>query len=778
MFFCKPYNNIFTYLKYYILNCVFFVIRYGTVQSVAVGLAKGCIGLVGKPIVGVLDATTHVGDSVRGAVREVSLKSKEPLRRRKCNTPLGPDMRLLPYDLKITLGFRLLQQCDNFLQQKKDDLTKIPFLSSLVNSVLKQPKKPAMSTKHDDSFEEEDDDDVLQDEYAMDLRNIRSNHDFLRSSLFKTYHKPVEYDHNEYVIYTLNINNDLVKLIEEFIIVTNRRLVTCVIKKGPQSAILSLWQCNLHNIVDTSFKYKTLKINLEPNVQRRVRYDYWNCEEIFEKSFTGTNFFEIEQLKKIQLILSAVSNNLDKCKIDELVSYPTNWDDLYKVFHVGPWQFSKFDGDGKILVDETILKLGWKEPKQHGSLSISTTPLFSKVVHDDTKPTPTPTTQVTQNLSPLNNSLTVNDSFLSQTSFHNDKIDVESRKNLMNQLKHIKASREMLTGKSDRESLEPSKLLDDLEMSTKNIGSYKSKLSKIYKNRYSSGSGTSKLSSNDGSQDTQVQSKASTKNIKSEEFDNKLDNLDEISLNSSGSFDHLPDKSEDVSNQVDNECCKNFNENLINNKNHISSETFTETFNSSNVIGNITFEIPDNSHLKSVEEKVETYLNNEELNEKVKPYDDSNKTLSSKPNNYDPKFPSTHNVFKLGDVIEARYMEGSRWFPGEIVGVNSDGTYNIRYRNGDEEINASKEFVRLFIEASSLKFRSSSDTIPRRESRPASEKLEFTPSYTVAKESSSNDQDDADDSETAYLKTRNFITYTRGSTAKKKSIKKNSESED
>jgi hypothetical protein len=45
--------------------------RYGTTSGLLVGLMKGIVGLVGKPIIGVLDATTHIGDSVRDSVRKV-----------------------------------------------------------------------------------------------------------------------------------------------------------------------------------------------------------------------------------------------------------------------------------------------------------------------------------------------------------------------------------------------------------------------------------------------------------------------------------------------------------------------------------------------------------------------------------------------------------------------------------------------------------------------------------------------------------------------------------
>lgn len=41
--------------------------------------------------------------------------------------------------------------------------------------------------------------------------------------------------------------------------------------------------------------------------------------------------------------------------------------------------------------------------------------------------------------------------------------------------------------------------------------------------------------------------------------------------------------------------------------------------------------------------------------------------------------------FKLGDRIVARYNDENEWFPGIIQEVNMDGTYFVRYMDGEEE---------------------------------------------------------------------------------------------
>ena len=49
---------------------------------------------------------------------------------------------------------------------------------------------------------------------------------------------------------------------------------------------------------------------------------------------------------------------------------------------------------------------------------------------------------------------------------------------------------------------------------------------------------------------------------------------------------------------------------------------------------------------------------------------------------------------KPGDAIEANYGGGGSWFPGRVGSVNADGTFDIRYDDGDAEQGVSAELVR------------------------------------------------------------------------------------
>ena len=48
---------------------------------------------------------------------------------------------------------------------------------------------------------------------------------------------------------------------------------------------------------------------------------------------------------------------------------------------------------------------------------------------------------------------------------------------------------------------------------------------------------------------------------------------------------------------------------------------------------------------------------------------------------------SGKSAFKLGDKVEAKFKGGVKWFSGRISSVNRDGTYDVRYDDGDEEQN-------------------------------------------------------------------------------------------
>ena len=49
---------------------------------------------------------------------------------------------------------------------------------------------------------------------------------------------------------------------------------------------------------------------------------------------------------------------------------------------------------------------------------------------------------------------------------------------------------------------------------------------------------------------------------------------------------------------------------------------------------------------------------------------------------------------RVGDDVEARYKKGRKWFPGNIHAVNRNGTYDIRYKDGDSERDVEPDLVR------------------------------------------------------------------------------------
>ena len=64
-----------------------------------------------------------------------------------------------------------------------------------------------------------------------------------------------------------------------------------------------------------------------------------------------------------------------------------------------------------------------------------------------------------------------------------------------------------------------------------------------------------------------------------------------------------------------------------------------------------------------------------------------------------PSRPAEHE-FSEGDKVEVLYKgKGTKWFSGKISRVNRDGTFDIKYDDGDSEAGALKVNVRRHSEA-------------------------------------------------------------------------------
>lgn len=61
---------------------------------------------------------------------------------------------------------------------------------------------------------------------------------------------------------------------------------------------------------------------------------------------------------------------------------------------------------------------------------------------------------------------------------------------------------------------------------------------------------------------------------------------------------------------------------------------------------------------------------------------------------------SSHTAFRVGDTIEARYKRGTRWYPGAIRKANLNGTFDIRYNDGDAESGVPMELIRSTVSSS------------------------------------------------------------------------------
>ena len=56
--------------------------------------------------------------------------------------------------------------------------------------------------------------------------------------------------------------------------------------------------------------------------------------------------------------------------------------------------------------------------------------------------------------------------------------------------------------------------------------------------------------------------------------------------------------------------------------------------------------------------------------------------------------PPGCDLAAVGDRVEARYGGKSQWFSGEISRENSDGTFAIKYDDGDRELRVRSNLIR------------------------------------------------------------------------------------
>ena len=70
------------------------------------------VGLAVNPVVGVLDAVAHSGDTFRDVLNQINKQSVDPVQRLRLSELFGPDGRILPYSFPIALGTQILQALD------------------------------------------------------------------------------------------------------------------------------------------------------------------------------------------------------------------------------------------------------------------------------------------------------------------------------------------------------------------------------------------------------------------------------------------------------------------------------------------------------------------------------------------------------------------------------------------------------------------------------------------------------------------------------------------
>ena len=95
----------------------------------------------------------------------------------------------------------------------------------------------------------------------------------------------------------------------------------------------------------------------------------------------------------------------------------------------------------------------------------------------------------------------------------------------------------------------------------------------------------------------------------------------------------------------------------------------------------------DTFDIKYTDGDVEKHIKRSHIRKKKK------RDKKTRPSN-DESDRDSNAKFEKGDKIEARFRAGRQWFLGKIIRVRSDGTYDILYEDGDEEKFVKEKLVR------------------------------------------------------------------------------------
>lgn len=131
--------------------------------------------------------------------------------------------------------------------------------------------------------------------------------------------------------------------------------------------------------------------------------------------------------------------------------------------------------------------------------------------------------------------------------------------------------------------------------------------------------------------------------------------------------------------------------NDINNKSNSYLNNYTP--NDYSYGGNCGFQNESKIYV-GIKESARRCIPDEDLRKEIKaPADNNLKPIL--PGYYvKPQRQDLIKTYKVYDIVEARYNGFGIYYPGEIIKVNANGTYDIQYNDGDRELNVQEELIR------------------------------------------------------------------------------------
>jgi hypothetical protein len=318
-----------------------------TMLNTMVGLSKGVIGVAAKPMIGVLDGITHIGDSITTSVQRITMNTTVKARRR-LRTPKGIDGRVLPYDYHVAFGsmvIEILYAKDALKLGKKDKLRKFNAKIKKLESEHTTPQ----SLNTDFSYDSGSQGKMLTSTdqsipKPIDLKSYIGNGE-MKIGSYDTADVPGA-QALEKVIFTAFLGNQQDNdSIDIFIISSERVIFLKYTRRLGNMAFALYWEHEVATVCNFDF--------YDNRGNGTVRLEVNNLDGPDEVvTVSGSTEEEGWKLREGYLAVCVLKQVLDVKHLDKLKT--RSYNEVTETYHLGPWQYSIHRSNAENLKSKSL----------------------------------------------------------------------------------------------------------------------------------------------------------------------------------------------------------------------------------------------------------------------------------------------------------------------------------------------------------------------------------------------------------------------------------------